>query len=241
MEEIRISVIVDTTTAYERDLKISFPKLQSLHLEGICDESRHLYRWIINHAPSLTSLNLAISSNGINDLIPDHATALTMTAENNYHIDFLHGFINRHMERLKHLTLIFKCTNLMLLLIEHIGELEQLDTLAIEVWDELVDNEIFDIILDNIASRDQPLSRFTWKGHENTLDFVLTHLQRMNHIKHLTLGHELTESNLQQVMRLCKPQKSLTLHCSDDVPADTIEEVGDHFRSIPLYMHFVTE
>lgn len=137
--------------------------------------------------------------------------------------------VNHHIERLEHLALIFKGTNTSMKSIENIGDLAQLDTLAIEIWDDVVySSNTFNVIFNKVASRDQPLSRLTWKGREDTLIYVLFHLQ------HMALGYELTDSSLPHAL-LCKPQQSLTLQCSDDVSGYIIDMEQEHFKNIAFH------
>ncbi|KAJ8652583.1 hypothetical protein O0I10_011788 [Lichtheimia ornata] len=94
--------------------------------------------------------------------------------------------------------------------IENIGDLAQLDTLAIEIWDDVV------------------YSSNTFNGREDTLIYVLFHLQ------HMALGYELTDSSLPHAL-LCKPQQSLTLQCSDDVSGYIIDMEQEHFKNIAFH------
>ncbi|CDS08371.1 hypothetical protein LRAMOSA02319 [Lichtheimia ramosa] len=78
LEEISIRNLTDTTARYERNMKITFPQLKSLHLAGDC-QSAYMYRWILKHAPSLRSLSLDVKSTTIADPISNNITTLTMT------------------------------------------------------------------------------------------------------------------------------------------------------------------
>ncbi|CDS08361.1 hypothetical protein LRAMOSA02309 [Lichtheimia ramosa] len=238
LEEIRIRAWLDTTGGYDRDMNVSFPSLKALDLTGHCNQSAHMYQWILKHAPNLRNLTLAISSTAIADPVSNNITTLSMCVMNDTYFQVLDRIVSQHMNLkqhscLKHLTLTFsRNVSGYEAVIQNIGDLIQLDTLSIDVCD-VGYNNAFDIMLDKFASRDHPFSSLSWKANGAMLNYVLQHIQRMNHIKDLTLGNEISESDLLHVLH-CKPQRSLTMDYMDDIPEQTLDMLHERFKNISL-------
>ncbi|CDS08360.1 hypothetical protein LRAMOSA02308 [Lichtheimia ramosa] len=239
LEEIRIRVSVDTKERYDRDMNVSFPSLKALHLAGHCKQPPHMFNWILQHAPNLRNLILDIPSPAIVDPVSNSITTLAMTVMNGTYFQVLDRIVSQHMNLkqhscLKHLSLTFS-RNVpgYEAVIQNIGDLVQLDTLSIDVLCDVGDNNAFNIMLDKFASRDHPFSSLSWKANGAMLNYVLQHIQRMNHIKDLTLGDEISESDLLHVL-YCKPQRSLTMDYMDDIPEQTLDMLHERFKNISL-------
>lgn len=197
-----------------------------------------MFNWILQHAPNLRNLILDIPSPAIVDPVSNSITTLAMTVMNDTYFQFLDRIVSQHMNLkqhscLKHLSLTFS-RNVpgYEAVIQNIGDLVQLDTLSIDVCD-VGHNNAFNIMLDKFASRDHPFSSFTWKANGVIFIYALQHIQRMNHIKDLTLGNEISESDLLHVLH-CKPQRSLTMDYMADIPERTLDTLRERFKNISL-------
>lgn len=253
LENISMTVGLDIATAYDgrEDLDIPFSNLKSLSFNH-CEQSSSMYHWIIHNAPNITTLDLAVSSFAIpsttmfNPATYHHLTTFSMFVAKDAHVQFLDRLISHHIDldhqsSLKHLSLFFSSVNTTSpASIQKIGDLTQLDALSIRVFDDswINSKDAFNIMLDKLASRDHPFSSFSWEAHADMLTYVLYHLQSMNQIRDLKLGHGLNELNVLQVLN-CKPTKSLTMEYMDDISQHTLDMLDERFKNITLNLTVV--
>ncbi|CDS08518.1 hypothetical protein LRAMOSA09879 [Lichtheimia ramosa] len=243
LEEITIIASIDETAMDEKDMNISFPQLKSLHLEGACTQSQHMFNWILEHAPNLRSLGLVTPCTTIADPVSNHITTLTMTIVDDMHYQFLDRFVSHHFNLgkhscLKHLSLIFTSgVTGYEAMVQNIGDLIQLDTLSIDIYDVGYSNA-FNIMLQKFVSRDHLFSSLSWKGDGDRLTQSLQYIQRMNHINDLTLGRKLSESDVLCVS-FCNPQRSLTVESVYKIPDQALDMLRERFKKIRLSIDYM--